>query len=326
MSACGTALSLCGFVVVCRAALPSPLALMSWRGGEPEGYTVYRDLPYAATDNPRQTLDLAVPKKIPGETHPVLVFIHGGGWQRGSKDRGLSWMSRYLDGRLAAVSIGYRLSGEAQWPAQLYDCKAAIRWIRAHAAEYNLDPDRIAVSGASAGGHLASMVGLTQGMAALEGNVGPDTNESSRVTCVINFFGPSELLTLGKTPAMDHDAPDAPEAKLFGGPMQEKRELARAASPLTYVRPGAPPFLIVHGDRDRLIPFRQSVQLDERLGEAGVPSRLVKMIGGHHGFQNRKLDERLRLFIQKYLYGEDVSEVSEEPIDLTVERWRWFGL
>ena len=303
------------------AFLAGALAPMAWgRGQSLEGYSLSSDIPHAGTDNPLQTLDMAIPDAPSNQPFPVLLYIHGGGWQRGSKDKGLSRMANYLNGRIAGISIGYRLSGEAQWPAQLHDCKAAIRWVRAHAKEYNFSPDKIAVAGVSAGGHLASMVGLTGDVPELEGRVGPHTNESSKVTCVINFFGPCELLTLGKTPGMEHDAPDSPEAKLFGGPMQEKRDVVRAASPITYVKPGSLPFLIVHGDRDRLIPFRQSALLDRKLTEAGASSTLIKMIGGYHGFRSEVLDERIRLFLRRHLFDEDVPEISEAPIDLKAGR------
>src|SRR6185437_7517091 len=166
----------------------------------------------------------------------------------------------------------YRLSGEATWPAQIHDCKAAIRWLRANAAKYGLDPDRIGVTGASAGGHLAAMLGLGGGVAALEGDVGPHTGVSSRVKCVVDQFGPSDLLAMADhSSRIDHNAPDSPESKLIGGALQENKEKARAASPITYISRDDPPFLILHGTEDPLVPFNQSERLAEALKTVGVP-------------------------------------------------------
>ena len=133
----------------------------------------------------------------------------------------------------AVASINYRLSQHAVFPAQIEDCKAAIRWLRANAAKYHLDPDHIGVWGASAGGHLVALLGTTGGVKELEGN-GGNLDQSSRVQCVVDWFGPTDLTTMGG----EHDKPDSPVARLIGGPVQENKEKARKASPLTYVEQG----------------------------------------------------------------------------------------
>ena len=157
----------------------------------PAGVEVRRDVPYAANANPRQTLDLYLPKeRTAGTKLPVIVFIHGGGWVGGNKSSGRAALQDFVaGGNYAAASVAYRLAGEARWPAQIQDCKAAIRWIRANAASLGIDGERIAVMGTSAGGTLATLLGVSADVAALEGEVGSHAGTSSRVTCVVNRFG-----------------------------------------------------------------------------------------------------------------------------------------
>ena len=168
------------------------------------------------------------------------------------------------------ASINYRLSQHAIFPAQIEDCKAAIRWLRANAAKYHLDADRIGVWGASAGGHLVAMLGTTGSVKELEGK-GGNLDQSSRVQCVVDWFGPSDLPTMGGS----HDDPGSPESRLIGGPVQENKEKARKASPLTYVSKDSAPFLIMHGDQDNVVPPGQSELLAEALKKAGVEVTLV---------------------------------------------------
>ncbi|HMO85276.1 MAG TPA: alpha/beta hydrolase, partial [Lacipirellulaceae bacterium] len=217
------------------------------------------DVPYADGDNPRQTLDLLVPRLQSDERLPVVVLIHGGAWLAGHKRDALRPAQPLIEsGQYAVASIGYRLSGEAQWPAQIHDCKAAIRWLRAHADAHRLDADRIGVWGASAGGHLAAVLGTSGDVATLEGDLGPHRDVSSRVACVVDYFGPTDFLQMNRTAIpgarLDHDSPHAPEALLVGGPIQEHRERVATANPITYVTPDDPPFLLVHGTQDELVP------------------------------------------------------------------------
>ena len=271
------------------------------------------DVPYAATDNPRQRLDLFVPARpAAGAPLPVVVFIHGGGWQNGDKAQGRAVVGRFAEsGLCAAASIGYRLSGEAMWPAQIHDCKAAIRWLRAHAGEYGLDPDRIAVIGQSAGGHLAALLGTSGDVAALEGTLGDHAGAGSRVACVIDCYGPTDLLALGPRHAGSGSSP----ARLLGGPIAENERAAREASPITYVSADDPPFLFIHGTDDPVVPFGQSELLAATLAKAGVEALLVPVTGGGHGnFQTPAVMERIRAFLLRHLRGDDVS-VSDAAID-----------
>jgi len=286
----------------------------------PDNVELHQDLPYADTDNPRQKLDLLIPRKAGGPL-PLVVFVHGGAWRGGNKSSGVDRLAKFVaGGDYAGASIAYRLSGEAKWPAQIHDCKAAIRWLKANAAKYRIDPKRIAVWGASAGGHLVAMLGVSGGVEELEGSLGSHRDHDSRVTCVLDWFGPTNFLTMNDQPgSMDHDAPDSPESLLVGGPIKEHPDRVRHASPLTYVSADDPPFLIAHGTEDRLVPFAQSIELYEALKKAGVTPAplLARMVGaGHgHGVGGEELDLRVQQFLDMHLRGIP-AEISEAPIQV----------
>jgi acetyl esterase/lipase len=218
-------------------------------------------------------------------------------------------------GQFVGASIGYRLSGEATWPSQIHDCKAAIRWLRAHAAEFGFDPDRIAVMGSSAGGHLVAMLGTSGDVEKLEGTLGEHCDVSSRVNCVIDEFGPTNFLTMNDFPGtMDHLAADSPESKLLGQQVTKVPELVREASPVTWVTQDDPPILIIHGTKDPMVPYQQSVVFAEALKQAGVTVILQKIENGEHGgFGSDEINVRTRMFLEKHLLGRDVR-ISTEPI------------
>ena len=161
--------------------------------------------------------------------------------------------------------------------------------------------------GASAGGHLVAMLGTSGGVKELEGALGPHTDQKSGVRCVIDFFGPTDLLAMSKFPStMDHDAPDSPESRLVGGPIQEMKDVARTENPITYVTKNDAPFLIMHGSRDPLVPFNQSEILHAALKKAGVASTLIKVEGAGHGFGGPEVDSRVRAFLSTHLLGKEV--------------------
>ncbi len=279
----------------------------------PERVKVERNIPYAATKDPRQTLDVYVPKAPKGEKPlPVVVNIHGGAFRMGDKSMGVrEILPLVASGDYAAVSINYRLSGQAIWPAQIHDCKAAIRWVRANASKYHFDPEKIGVIGGSAGGHLVAMLGTSGGIAPLEGDVGPYQGTSSKVQCVVDEFGPSDLPAMGGS----HNSPESPESQLIGGPVQENKDAARAASPITYVSREDPPFLILHGTADPLVPFNQSERFSRALKEAGVSCLFVPVTGaGHGGFRSPDVAQRIRQFFDQHLRGQEAGTISEEPI------------
>ena len=281
-----------------------------------EKITVIPDLPYAETENDRQRLNLFLPKQpLENGPLPLVVFIHGGGWQNGDRRSGIGMLAPLVaSGKYAGASIGYRLTNEAQWPSQIHDCKAAIRFLRGNASRHGYDGDRIAVIGTSAGGHLVAMLGTSAGVPELEGNLGEFNDHSSRVKCVIDFFGPSDLATMGGW----HNSPDSPEARLLGGAIPEKKVLARNASPIQYVTADDPPFLIIHGTADQTVPFEQSTHLHQKLTSVGATALLIPIEGGGHGrFRNTELDERIAAFLENQLRGGKLP-VATKPIPAAV--------
>jgi acetyl esterase/lipase len=267
----------------------------------PPNARIERDLVFARPGAKELLLDLYLPP--PGREKPALVvWIHGGAWRTGSKAEP---PMRFLVGRgFALASISYRLSQEAIFPAQLHDCKAAIRWLRAHENDYGYDAARIGVVGASAGGHLAALLGTTGGIAELEGNIGA-VGPSSRVNAVVDFFGPTDLLQMSKFPSkLDHDGPDSPESQLIGTPVQQNPAKAERANPIRYITADDPPFLIVHGDQDPLVPLNQSTLLSDALRRAGVPAELRILRGGGHGgtlFTSPDVLDSVSGFLRKHL-------------------------
>lgn len=275
----------------------------------PESVRLIEDLPYAGTSDPRQQLDIILPTERDGEGPlPVIAYVHGGGWSMGSKVSARSQMLPLVTtGRYAAVSIGYRLSWQETWPAQIHDVKAGIRWIRANASRYGLDPARVCAFGPSAGGHLVAMLGTTNGEAGVEGELGEHQNESSDVQCVVNFFGPADLRTAAAVNRLG--GPSMP-ARLLGAPPAEVAELAAQASPVVHVDSDDVPFFIVHGTRDPLVEYQQSVALDKALREAGVSSSFQTIEGGGHGDFAAgvpELDRRLEAFLEKNFYDQSVE-------------------
>ena len=276
----------------------------------PASVVLEADIPYAGTENPRQRLDLLLPAERGDAPLPVVVYIHGGAWFAGDKSKGVRMVTPLVaTGKYAGVAVGYRLTGEVKWPAQIHDCKAAIRWIRAHAAQYGLDPDRIGVWGESAGGHLVAMLGTSGDVPAMDGTLGPYNDLSSRVTCAVDYFGPTDFMKMGHNPPLnagpDFDPADWPESRLIGGVFYEQPEKVATANPITYVSADDPPFLIVHGTADPLVPFSQSELLHEALGKAGVPSTLIAVEGGGHGVGfPPEATARVERFFDDHLRGE----------------------
>jgi acetyl esterase/lipase len=248
----------------------------------PPGTQKLKDLEYGQASGRAMHLDLYLPQKA-DKPLPLIIWIHGGAWMAGSKDAP-SPALRFVKDGYAVAQVGYRLSQEAKFPAQVHDCKAAVRWLRANAEKYNLDPNKFVAWGASAGGHLVALLGVTGGAAELEGTVN-DLKQSSRVQAVIDWFGPTDFLHIGEPESdLKHNASDSPESKLIGGPVLENKDKAAKASPITYVSKDAPPFLIMHGDKDRTVPLDQSERLHQALAKAGVDAKFVRMKDAGHGF------------------------------------------
>lgn len=235
------------------------------------------DLVYTRQPRPLR-LDLHLPAGTP--PFPVVVWVHGGGWQGGEKTlRPGHQALRQRDRGYAVASVEYRLSGEALFPAQIADCKAALRWLRANAGLYGLDPARVAAWGSSAGGHLVALLGTSAGAAALTDPAQGGGGQPEAVQAVVDWYGPVDFLLL---PGAHHDA-DSPESRLLGCDVDDCPERAALASPLTYVDAADPPFLIQHGSADPVVDPNQSVLLHAALLAAGVPSAHVVLEGAGHG-------------------------------------------
>jgi acetyl esterase/lipase len=267
------------------------------------GVTAHRNLAYVEGGGDRQSLDLYLPDNPDGAALPLIIWIHGGGWQNGSKDGCPPLRAGYVGHGYAVASLNYRLSQDAPFPAQIQDCQTAIRWLRTHAKEYHLDPERFGVWGSSAGGHLAALVGTSGYDPALI--KGEPSGASSRVQAVCDFFGPTDFHAFVTTPRYEsHAKADAPEGLLLGGPVLDNPEKAARANPITYVTPDDPPFLIVHGDADPVVPINQSQLLLAALKKAGVRAELHIVEGGGHGrqgFNTTEVENQVRAFFDALL-------------------------
>jgi acetyl esterase/lipase len=271
---------------------------------DPPGVRVLRDVEYGRGGGRALKLHLILPETPPVAPLPVIVGVHGGGWRTGNRDSSVGPLAAMARRGYAGASIEYRLSGEAVWPAQIEDCKCAIRFLRAHAKQYGLDPLRIGAWGASAGGHLAALLGTSGGTKELEGTGGyPD--QSSRVQAVCDWFGPTDLVQLDAGDRRSREQKSqSPLTLLFGGLVEEKRKEAEQANPIRYITRDDPPFLIVHGDKDPLVPLSQSQLLYDALKKAGVPASLEVVQGGGHGgpqFSAPELVTKINAFFDRYL-------------------------
>ena len=253
------------------------LVMVAARRGDPD-IAIERDLVYGKGADSELKLDLAVPLKGDGP-FPAVVFLHGEGWRAGNRQQ----MSHFIEGmaRLGyvGVTVEYRLVPAARFPAQLEDCKAAVRWLRANAQRYRIRSDRIGVVGFSAGGHLASMLGVTGNQMAFEG-VGGNPRESSRVQAVVSFFGPTDFSTRD----WPRDLEEQVIAPFLGGSFADKPDLYANASPVNHVDVDAPPFLFFHGTEDKLVPVDQSKRLARKLETVGVPTQMITLDREGHGF------------------------------------------
>lgn len=263
-------------VVLCGCLL----AVLSSMAGADEGYRVTEDIEFARVGETHLALDLYRPDETEGG--PLIVWVHGGAWRRGT--RANMPLTRIVQAGYAVASVDYRLSPVAPFPAQVHDIKAAIRYLRAHQEELRVDGDRIAIAGASAGGHLAALVGVTNGHAELEGDVGADRNQSSDVQAIVDFYGPTDLVTIlnQSTPHGLGVRIPALELLLLGQPA-DKPDLARLASPVFYVEASDPPLLLLHGDQDPQVPINQAHELEGRYEALGLPVEFEVVHGAPHG-------------------------------------------
>lgn len=253
----------------------------------PANVTAYKDLIYRTGGDASQSLDLFVPKGVTNP--PLVVFIHGGGWHTGSKDRfPAMFLTRH---GFAVASINYRLVPNAIFPAQISDCRAAIRFLRKNAEKYGFDGSRIGGWGNSAGGHLVALLGTGADTKELDAD-NKDTDGSCALQAVVDFFGPTEFLIRPTTGS---------QIGLFGGKPTDKKALATLASPIQHIHDKVPPFLIMHGDADKTVPIEQSQLLADALKAKGLTVTFETVPDGGHGFPPAVYDEKVRTFFQTHL-------------------------
>ncbi len=291
----------------------------------PAGIKMERDIAYIADGDVAQRLDLYLPEKEAEKPLPLIVHIHGGGWMGGSKfpcPVALMVLRGY-----AVASVEYRFSQKAKFPAQIQDCQAALRWLRAHAKEYHFDNERVGVVGGSAGGHLSALVGTAGGKKAFP-MIGGNEEQSDRVQAVCDIFGPADFSTVVQQAAEDKNVknifefntPKDPYSELIGTKLDDKEKTA-TVSPVHYVSKDNPPFLILHGTHDTLVPFAQSEELNAALKEKGVEVWFQKLPGGGHGgggFGKPAVVQLMQNFFDKHLQGKDVKIELVPEADVTM--------
>ena len=251
----------------------------TWASHLSNTYRVIPNVTYHKANNCENKVDLYLPRGVDGPV-PVLMYIHGGGWRGGSKESSVLRLLPWLEKGWAVVNVQYRLAEVSLAPAAVEDCLCALRWVIRNAEEYDIDPDRIVVTGNSAGGHLALTTGMVPASAGLDREC--PGNEDLSVAAIINWYGITDVGDLLHGPNMKT------YAVTWMGSMPNRFEIAERVSPLTYVRDGLPPILAIHGDADPTVPYQHGIRLQEELTKAGVSNELHTVPGGGHGGFNRE--------------------------------------
>lgn len=273
--------------------LPVTLAVCCALASCGTAHHVLRNIEYASVDGISLRLDLYLPAPRPNLPVPLVLWVHGGAWRAGSKQP--TYAPDTLGAKYAVASVDYRLSDVALFPAQIHDVKATVRFLRANADRFGIDPDRFGAWGSSAGGHLVALLGTTCGDEVLEGTVGGNPDQPSCVQAVCDFYGPADFTSLVAQRGADTRRP-MPEDQLIGGSVEDLVELATLASPLAHVSPDDPPFLIMHGSDDGTVPTEQSIALDAALRVAGVSSTLIVIDGAGHSIPRTERSPVLAFF------------------------------
>ncbi len=284
--------------VIAAIGLLSPSSALGQKPTVPDSVVFEPDVEYANPDGQHLKLDLARPKQGDGP-FPAVLCIHGGGFRAGSRQGYDPLCIRLAENGYVAVTVEYRLAPKYPFPAAIHDTKEAVRWLRANAKKYHIDPDRIGTTGGSAGGHLAQFLGVTADVKAFEGE-GGNRDQSSRVACVVNYYGPSDF-----TKSYGKSVDAAEVLPLFlGGNLEKARRQHVVASPLYWVTPNAAPTLCVHGTKDPYVAHEQAVWLVDRLKAAEVEAELLTLEGAGHGFKGadaEKADKAMLKFFDGHL-------------------------
>lgn len=280
-----------------RLCLLPVFALVATAQQVPDSVILEKNIEYSRVGE-RLEMDIARPKSPQG-LRPAIVAIHGGGFRAGKRDSYLPTIVKLAERGYVAATVSYRLSPKNQYPAPVEDVKAAVRFLRANAAKYGIDSERIGAMGGSAGGHLALMLALTAGVAELEGS-GPNLDKSSAVQCVVSYYGPTDF-----TKSYGKSVDAAEVLPLFlGGDLEHQRAMHIKSSPLNWVTPNAAPILSIHGTKDRYVAYEQSVWLLDRLRNAGVEAELLGLEGADHGFKGEdaaKAEKAMFAWFDKHL-------------------------
>lgn len=272
----------------------------------PEGTTVHPNIPYANDTLKKHLLDIYLPRDATSGT-PLVVWVHGGAWMLNDKYADMGYMQETIKGFLnngyALASIDYRHSTTAVFPAQIQDCNQALEYLYQHAGEYKLDKKRIALIGFSAGGHLASLLALSANNRVQEFYPSGKAPHF-KIRCVLDFYGPSDLIAISGNPSAGSNNEHDPVSVLLGASPLQRPDLARKASPVTYVDKDDPPFFIVQGEKDQSVPYTQSVLLSSWLTVSGVKNQLTIVPGApHYGvmFDAPDIRQKLFAFLDNYL-------------------------
>ncbi len=270
---------------------------MANRGDEANRWELIGDVEYARVGDVALKLDLHIPR---GKMHsPLIVWVHGGAWRSGSKKS--MPLTKLVEDGYAVASVEYRLSTQAKFPAQVHDIKAAIRFLRGHSRDWRVASKEILIAGDSAGAHLAALVGVSNGNAELEGDVGNDRTQSSAVRGIISYYGGANLTTILQQSTPHGLSVRVPALELLlGGQPEDFPALVRLASPVFHVDPHAPPLLLLHGDQDPQMPINQSLELCGAYQRVNAPVQLEIVYGAAHGGAAFYDAERLKV-VKKFL-------------------------